>query len=82
MGDSVQTLRPLLKVRRGVGTQCRDTQELYLKMGGEVGPQWTETQDLYLKVRGEVEHSVQAHRSDSSLMEPLPSMIQETQDLE
>ena len=42
-------------------------------------PQWTETQDLYLKVRGEVEHSVQTQRSDSSVMEPLPSMIQETQ---
>ena len=45
---------PLSKGQRGGGTQCTDTEDLYLKVRGEVGTQCTYTQDLYLKVRGEV----------------------------
>ena len=44
-------------------TQCRDTQDLYLKVREQVGTQFTDTQDLYLKVTGEVGDSVQTLRT-------------------
>ena len=39
--------------------QCRETQDLYLKVRGEEGTECTDIQDLYVKVRGEVGDSVQ-----------------------
>ena len=39
--------------------QCRETEDLYLKVRGEVGTECTDIQDLYVKVRGEVGDSVQ-----------------------
>ena len=44
-------------------TQCRDTQDLYLKVREQVGTQFTDTQDLYLKVRGEVGDSGETLRT-------------------
>ena len=38
--------------------QCRETQDLYLKVREEVGTECTDIKDLYLKVRGEVGDSV------------------------
>ena len=46
-----------------MGTKCRDTQDLYLKVRGEVRTQCTDIQDLYLKVRGEMGDRVQTLRT-------------------
>ena len=43
--------------------QCRETQDLYLKVREEVGTECTDIKDLYLKVRGEVGDSVETLRT-------------------
>ena len=77
-GRQYRHSEPLPTGQRGGGRQCTDTQDLYLNVRRELGTPCYTLTGLVSKGQRRGGNTMSTHRSDSSRVEHLPSMNQET----